>query len=156
MRPYPFQAPNTCRTELPSCNARSQKPPSINTRFESTARVDTTDNGGDDTILLDLGDQFGEIADQLDNLRGESIENLRQAELSLARLDPIERSIMATPARTIAGLGVKARHAAHVLSQYWEEPVDQIDWDAKAIRLLIEAVCEVACMPLPFTLGVDE
>jgi hypothetical protein len=151
MRPYPFQAPNRWRTTLPSaCDGQSQNPPSINTRSETAAVVYATDNGGDDAILIDLGDQFGEIADQLDNLRGESDENLRQTELLLARLDPIERSIMATPARTIAGLGVKARHAAHVLSHYWEEPVDQIDWDAKAIRLLIEAVCEVACMPLPF------
>ena len=75
----------------------------------------------------------------------------------LARLAPIERALMATPARTIAGLGVKARHAAYVMSQYWEEPVDQIDWEANAVRLLIEAVCEVARMPLPFrTLKVDE
>jgi hypothetical protein len=42
-----------------------------------------------------------------------------QVEAILARLDPIERAIMATPARTIAGLGVKARHAAYVTSQYW-------------------------------------
>jgi hypothetical protein len=81
----------------------------------------------------------------------------RQLETILARLDPIERAIMAIPARTIAGLGVKARHAAYVVSQYWEEPVDQIDWEAKAVRLLIEAVCEVARMPLPFrNLRVDE
>ncbi|MGB6399644.1 MAG: hypothetical protein WBF73_28790 [Bradyrhizobium sp.] len=64
---------------------------------------------------------------------------------------------MATPARTIAGLGVKARHAAYVMSQYWEKPVDQIDWGAKGVCVLIEAVCEVARMPLPFrTLKVDE
>jgi hypothetical protein len=68
----------------------------------------------------------------------------------LARLDPIERAIMRTPARTIAGLGVKARHAAHVMSQYWEDPIDQIDWEAQAARLLIEAVCDVARTPLPF------
>jgi hypothetical protein len=68
----------------------------------------------------------------------------------LARLYPIERAIMRTPACTIAGLGVKARHAAHVMSQYWEEPIDQIDWEAQAARLLIEAVCDVARTPLPF------
>src|ERR1700730_4678139 len=43
----------------------------------------------------------------------------RAAEAILARLDPIERAIMKTPAHSIAGLGVKARHAAHVMSQYW-------------------------------------
>jgi hypothetical protein len=64
---------------------------------------------------------------------------------------------MATPARTIVGLGVKARHAAYVMSQYWEEQVDQIDWEAKAVRLLIEAVCEVGRVPLPLrNLRVDE
>lgn len=73
-----------------------------------------------------------------------------QVETILAQLDPIERAIMAIPAHTIAGLGVKARHAAYVMSQYWEEPVDQIDWEAKTVRLLIEAVCEVARMPLAF------
>jgi hypothetical protein len=57
---------------------------------------------------------------------------------------------MATPACTIAGLGVKARHAAYVMSQYWEEPISQIDWEAQAVRLLIEAVCDVARTPLPF------
>ena len=75
----------------------------------------------------------------------------RQIETVLARLDPIERAIMQTQACTIAGLGVKARHAAYVMSQYWEEPIDQIDWDARAVRLLIEAVCDVARTPLPFT-----
>jgi hypothetical protein len=74
----------------------------------------------------------------------------RQIETVLARLDPIERAIMQTQACTIAGLGVKARHAAYVISQYWEEPTDQIDWDATAVRLLIEAVCDVARTPLPF------
>jgi hypothetical protein len=81
----------------------------------------------------------------------------KQVETILARLDPIERAIMAAPANSIAGLGVKARHAAYVMSQYWEEPVDQADWEAKAVRLLIEAVCEVARARLPFqgTTGDD-
>jgi hypothetical protein len=37
---------------------------------------------------------------------------MKQAEAILARLYPIEQAIMQTRARTIAGLGVKARHAA--------------------------------------------
>jgi hypothetical protein len=65
----------------------------------------------------------------------------------LARLDPIERAIMATKARTIAGLGVKARHAAYVTSQHWNESIDKIDWEARAVRLLIEAVCDAAPRP---------
>jgi hypothetical protein len=74
----------------------------------------------------------------------------RQVEAILARLYPIEQAIMATPAHTIIGLGVKARDAAYVMSQYWEEPVDRIDWEARAVRLLIEAVCNVARTPLAF------
>jgi hypothetical protein len=74
----------------------------------------------------------------------------KRAETILARLYPIEQAIMQTRARTIAGLGVKARHAAYVMSHHWEEPIDQIDWEAQAIRLLIEAVCDIARAPLPF------
>jgi hypothetical protein len=73
----------------------------------------------------------------------------RQIESILARLSPIERAIMQTPARSIEGLGVTARHAAHVVSHYWEAPIDRIDWDAQAMRLLIEAVCDLARSPLP-------
>jgi hypothetical protein len=73
----------------------------------------------------------------------------KQVEAILARLYPIEQAIMQTPARTITGLAVKARHAAYVMSQYWEVPIDRIDWDARAARLLIEAVCNVARVPLP-------
>jgi hypothetical protein len=74
----------------------------------------------------------------------------QQIESVLARLQPIELAIMRTPAYTIAGLGVKARHAAYVMSEYWEAPIDRIDWDAQAVRLLIEAVCNFARTPLPF------
>lgn len=80
----------------------------------------------------------------------------RQIEMILARLDPIEQAIMQTQARTIAGLGVKARHAAHVMSQYWEDSIDQLDWDARAVRLLVEAVCNVAAAPLPFRNAKDD
>jgi hypothetical protein len=74
----------------------------------------------------------------------------KRVEAILARLYPIERAIMAAPAYSIVGLGVKARHAAYVMSQYWEEPTDKIDWEAQAVRLLIEAVCDVARTPLSF------
>jgi hypothetical protein len=73
-----------------------------------------------------------------------------QTEAVLARLYPIELTILATPACTINGLGVKARHAAYVMSEYWEAPINQLDWDARTVRLLIEAVCNFAGTPLPF------
>jgi hypothetical protein len=74
----------------------------------------------------------------------------KYVETILARLYSIERAIMAAPAHTIIGLGVKARHAAHVMSQYWEEPTDKIDWEAQTIRLLIEAVCASPARHCPF------
>ena len=103
-----------------------------------------------DAALLVLEKRFNALAAGLDR----SVECIREkigreaftkdVEATLARLAPIERAIMDTPACTIAGLGVKARHAAYVLSQYWEAPIDQIDWDARAVRLLIEAIWDVA------------
>ena len=127
----------------------------------------------EDSALLALAAQFETLATELataERLRGEfttrqdqqvSIHDseragpdtdawTKQVEAILARLYPIEQAIMQTPACTVAGLDVKARHAAYVMLQYWEEPVDQIDWEAQVIRLLIEAVCDVARTQLPF------
>jgi hypothetical protein len=55
---------------------------------------------------------------------------------------------MATPAETVVGLGVKARHVAYVISEYWAEPLEKADWDRRAVRLLIEAVRVAAGRPL--------
>ncbi|WP_315751879.1 MULTISPECIES: hypothetical protein [unclassified Bradyrhizobium] len=79
-----------------------------------------------------------------------------QIEMILTRLDPIEQAIMQTQPSTIAGLGVKARHAAHVMSHYWECPVDQLDCDARVVRLLVEAVCNIAGTPLPIRSSNNE
>jgi hypothetical protein len=65
-------------------------------------------------------------------------------EAILALLDPIERAIMTTPAASVVGLGVKARHAAHVLSHYWIDSAHALDWDVRTVRLLIESTCSVA------------
>ncbi|WP_316215092.1 hypothetical protein [Bradyrhizobium sp. SZCCHNR2035] len=73
----------------------------------------------------------------------------RSVEATLCRLEPIERGIMATPARTIVGLGIKAWHAAHVMSEHWDASIEDLDWDARVVRLLIEAVCKVAGVDLP-------
>jgi hypothetical protein len=143
--------------------------------LQNAANPIMLDPTNDDFALFTLERQFNEVAADLfafqcardelvacsvsrsseprsERLRPEYSEEVctRQVETILARLAPIERAIMATPAHTIAGLGVKARHAAYVMSQYWEEAVDQIDWEVKAVRLLIEAVCEVGRGPLPF------
>jgi hypothetical protein len=126
----------------------------------------------DDAGLLTLEERFDELVRELLAIRPTGVElatclhqqslrhgveagidadtRMKQAEAILARLYPIEQAIMQTPARSIAGLGVKARHAAYVMSHYWEEPIHQIDWEAQAIRLLIEAVCDFARTPSPF------
>jgi hypothetical protein len=103
---------------------------------------------------LDMGsDHRSLLLDSLQASAGATVDRearAKQVEAILARLYPIEKTIMATRANTIAGLAVKARHAAYMMSQYWEDPIDQIDWEAQAIRLLIEAVCDVAHTPLTF------
>jgi phage tail tape-measure protein len=100
-----------------------------------------------------IGDQLPSASDTMSG--GTENASVREAqakrvEAILARLYPIERAIMAAPACTVVGLGVKARHAAYVMSQYWEEPAGKIDWEAQVVRLLIEAVCEVARTPSSF------
>jgi hypothetical protein len=103
MRPDPFQPSNASQTKLTSaCNPRIGDPPDIIKSLEPAVVSDATRNGaGEDAILLALGGQFEEIADQLDNLSGNSDENLEQIEALLVRLDPVERSILAAPARTM-------------------------------------------------------
>jgi hypothetical protein len=83
-------------------------------------------------------------------IRSDEVGRTCQIETVTARLEPIELAIMTTPAKTIVGLGIKARHAAFVVSEHWDEPIEQIDWDARAVRLLIEAICKAAGVRLPF------
>jgi hypothetical protein len=127
----------------------------------------------DDSPLLELDKQFTDLMSEILAVEREYKERVhsrstamdgrhsvhvqsdeetttQQIESVLSRLEQIERNIMLTPAHTIMGLGVKARHAAYLTSEYWSAPIDRIDWDAKAVRLLIEAVCKFAQMPLPF------
>jgi len=100
----------------------------------------------DDSALISLGQQFGETVAELQMLLGQPEKGGHSEELeaALARLEPIERAIMATTAKTVAGLEVKARHAAYVMSEQWNAPIDRLDWDARAARLLIENVCNIA------------
>jgi hypothetical protein len=114
--------------------------------------------------LVALGRRFEELSAELAVLQGEETDSLstvvqrderlkceamispsvERIEALLRLLDPIERAIMAMPAITVAGLGVKARHAAHVLSHYWTDLPERLDWDKRAIRLLIESTCTLA------------
>jgi hypothetical protein len=84
------------------------------------------------------------------SVQSDEATTTRRIEAVLRRLAPIEQAIMATPARTITGLGIKARHAAYAVSEYWDAPIEQIDWEARTVRLLIEAVCKAAGVSLRF------
>jgi hypothetical protein len=125
----------------------------------SKANASNVTPADDDAGLLALEMQFNRIVAELRAAQGlktwpeagsepEAGDHEIEVESILARLYPVEQRIMQTPARTIEGLAVKARHAAYVMSQYWEAPIDRIDWHARAVRLLIEAVCHVAHAPL--------
>jgi hypothetical protein len=98
-----------------------------------------------------LGRQFDAIVAEIEALyiQTEPDGSVEELEATLARLEPIEHAIMAMTAHTVAGLGVKARRAAYVISEQWNAPIDHLDWDARAVRLLIESVCKVAHMRLP-------
>jgi hypothetical protein len=143
---------NVSRTKIASDFASDRK---LGSGYQKSAPTTVSFNADaidDDSALLALGKQFEEIADEIRNLRNSASSDARleQIEAALGRLEPVEAAIMAAPAHTFAGLGVKARHAAYVMSEYWNGPIDRIDWDARAVRLLIEAVCKSAGTPLPF------
>jgi hypothetical protein len=115
-----------------------------------------------DAMLVELGNKLDALSAELTSLQNDKPPNFsatrnkmlndettinpsaKRVEEILALLDPIERAIMAIPATTVVGLGVKARHAAHVLSHYWTDSTDMLDWDVRAVRLLIESTCSVA------------
>ena len=149
-----LQSPDVSQTKLPSASdGLSSNQTRMDSRSSIPGPVDLQVEGtDDDSDLIALGRQFEEIAANVQKLHNSASPNdhLEPVEAMLGRLEPIERAIMATPARTVAGLGVKARHAAYVMSEYWNAPIDRIDWDARAVRLLIEAVCEAAGAPLQF------
>jgi uncharacterized iron-regulated protein len=85
-----------------------------------------------------------------ERLNGEGMisPSVERIEALLKLLEPIERAIIAMPAVSVVGLGVKARHAAHVLSHYWTDSPERLDWDAQAVRRLIESTCTVAGVAL--------
>ncbi|BAM93134.1 conserved exported hypothetical protein [Bradyrhizobium oligotrophicum S58] len=128
-----------CDGENPNYGSRRSNSDLANIRFNAT---------DDDFGLIVLGRQLEEALAKLRALDDPaSQDHLEQIETLLAGLAPIEQAIIATPARTIAGLGVKARHASYVNSEHWDAPIDRIDWNARTVRSLIEAVCDVAAIP---------
>ena len=91
-------------------------------------------------------DGLSPVAPRDERFKGEAMisPSVERIEAVLRSLDPIERAIMAIPATTVVGLGVKARHAAHVLSHYWTDTPERLDWHARTVRLLIKLTCTVA------------
>ena len=154
-----FPSPNGSQTRSPSSDHRvgdnASKAPRPSLPRTIDFRVEATD---DDSDLIELGKQFEDAMTRLRALYDPASpdDHLELIESMLVSVEPIEQSIMAIPARTIAGLGVKARHAAHVMSEHWDAPIDQIDWDARAVRFLIEAVCNLARTPLSFEANPKE
>jgi len=90
------------------------------------------------------------VVQRSERLNGEGMisPSVERIEALLKLLEPIERAIIAMPAVSVVGLGVKARHAAHVLSHYWTDSPERLDWDAQAVRRLIESTCTVAGVAL--------
>jgi hypothetical protein len=108
--------------------------------------------GNPDAALIDLENQFLALVAELDGHVGDFAQSevylAMEDEAVLARLDPVERAIMESPAYTMTGLSVKARHLAYVLSEYWEAPIGQIAWEGRAVRLLVETICNITNTPL--------
>lgn len=63
--------------------------------------------------------------------------------------DPLSRRIMKMQARTLVGIAVQARCAGFSQLQLWNEPLDDLDWQKKLNRSLIENACAAAGFPPP-------
>ena len=66
-----------------------------------------------------------------------------------AQIFDIREKIARLPARTLAGLRAKAVLAINVHYDLWESPAEDLDWDKKVTRALIEAVCTVTDLDVP-------
>jgi hypothetical protein len=76
---------------------------------------------------------------------------IRACETVLARIDAVHQQIIATPAQTLLGVGVKARTGAMLsLSHLWDEPRHDLDYEDQVTRNLIESICEAAGITLPW------
>jgi hypothetical protein len=105
-----------------------------------------------DAKLRALGRQFDVAIRELASLEMNETIPIARIEAFLAAMEPLEHAILATPADGLEDIAVKARLAAHLASNYWEVPSDRLDLEARAFRLLVEAICDVAGVSLPFPL----
>jgi hypothetical protein len=65
------------------------------------------------------------------------------------RLDTIVTAIKETPARTLAGVAVKARGVAYAMRTCWQTLAEELDWHEDLVRDLVENICAIAGMDLP-------
>jgi hypothetical protein len=166
----PVQEPSKQGIEMESNQSFSGPRSPVNLQCSDNASASATRD--DDADLLVLKMRFDELIRELPAAQPRDIELASTSEqqelgpdVELAGIAAVRRCtkrkqswLVCTqlsrrlcrhrPARQ-AGLGVKASHAAYVMSEYWEAPIDQLDWDARTIRLLIEAICNFAGTPLP-------
>ncbi|WP_316171088.1 hypothetical protein [Bradyrhizobium sp. SZCCHNRI1058] len=152
MKPFSSQLSLESQTKVGSHSSHRDGGNPNNASRQSTSDLAKILKATDDDFgLIVLGKQLEEALAKIRALYDPaSPDHLARLETMLADLAPVEQAIMGTPARTIAGLGVKARHAAYVVSEYWDMPLDRTDWHARAVRSLIEAVCELASVPYYF------
>lgn len=85
-------------------------------------------------VIEEIGAEWEALLDEIEGPLGRDI-------------DVLTRAIWATPARSVAGLAVKARAGALACSKLWEEPFEKLDWVDMAARALIEATLEAAGLP---------
>lgn len=65
-----------------------------------------------------------------------------------AKASPVVRAVLALPARTLAGIAVKARAAAFVCSDLWRCPKDNNDQlGGSDMAALLENICTIAGVP---------
>jgi hypothetical protein len=71
------------------------------------------------------------------------------------QLDDLAHAIMDAPVHTPAGLRAKVALVVSVYSDLWDEPFEELDWEKRGLRRLIEAACSLGGFPLPTeTMGV--
>jgi hypothetical protein len=71
-------------------------------------------------------------------------EKLSHPDDVMDRIDPVAAAIMAIPATTWAGVLVKAQLAKFAADDFWGRSEDDLDWDKKTMRKLVDAVIDMA------------
>jgi hypothetical protein len=102
-----------------------------------------------------LGDRDVDIvapSDEIEKELGLDECHLRLDAINEA-MDAAVRRIIELPASTLPGLAVKARMAATKCRHFWRAPEEELDYDNRAARALIESVLATAGSILPLMPG---